>query len=128
MGGDGSGVVCDNGPMLSGAGEIDVLCEFAINFLLSGQGDARRLAVSLVQGSPERAPLEVIFVLASAAASIEEVLAGTESKAMAVGAWRTASLLGVELHMMQLMGRSNTRCLDLLHYWQTVDPYFLSEG
>jgi len=125
MGGDGSGTVCDNGPMLSGAGEIDVLCEFAINFLLSGQGDGKRLAVTLVRAVPSRAPLEVIFILASAAASIEDVLAGTESKAMALDTWRTASLLGVELHMMQVMGLPNGSCADVLHYWQTVDPYFL---
>jgi hypothetical protein len=112
--------------MSVGSGEIDVLCEFAINFLLSGQGDAKRLAVALVKAAPTRAPLEVIFVLASAAASIEEVLAGTESKAMALDTWRTASLLGVELHMMQVMGLPNGSCADLLHYWQTQDPYFLN--
>ncbi len=111
--------------MLSGAGDIDVLCEFAINFLLSGQGDARRLAVHLVRQMPERSPLEVIFVLASAAASIEEVFAGSDSKALALDGWRVASLLGVDLHMMQVMGRRSGRCQDLLVYWQTVDRYFL---
>ena len=111
--------------MSVGGGDIDQLCEFAINFLLSGQGDARRLAASLVMDSPDRAPLEVIFVLASAAASIEEVLSGPESKSLALDTWRIAALLGVDLHMMQLLGRPTGHCHNLLHYWQTEDPYFL---
>ena len=111
--------------MLVGGGEIDQLCEFAINFLLSGQGDARRLAATLVMDSPDRSPLEVVLVLSSAGASIEEVLSGPESKAMALDAWRIAALLGVDLHMMQLLGRPTLHCHSLLHYWQTEDPYFL---
>ena len=108
-----------------GGDDIDQLCEFAINFLLSAQGDARRLAATLVLDSPDRAPLEVIFVLSSAAASIEDVLSGPESNAIALDTWRTAALLGVDLHMMQLLGRPTGYCHDLLHYWQTEDPFFL---
>ena len=111
--------------MSVGSGQIDQLCEFAINFLLSGQGDAKRLAATLVMDSPDRSPLEVIFVLSSAAASIEEVLSGPESKALALDTWRMASLLGVDLHMMQLLGRPHDHCHNVLHYWQTEDPYFL---
>lgn len=112
--------------MSVGGVEIDRLCEFAIDFLLSGQGDARGLAAALVMERPDRSPLEVIFVLASAAASIEEVLAGTESRALSADAWRMATLLGVDLHMMQVLGRPNGFCHELLHYWQTEDPYFLA--
>ena len=111
--------------MSVGGGEIDELCEFAINFLLSKQGDARRLAATLVMDSPDRSPLEVIFVLSSAAASIEEVFSGAESTTLSLDTWRTASLLGVDLHMMQMLGRPNSHCHSLLHYWQTEDPYFL---
>lgn len=111
--------------MLPGVGEIDVLCEYAISFLLSGQGDAKALAVVLAREAPARAPLELIFILASAAASIEEVLSGPETTAIAVETWRIGALLGVELHMMQLLGRPNGTCGDLVHYWQTEDPYFL---
>ena len=116
------------GVMAAGGGEIDQLCEFAINFLLSGQGDAKRLAAALVMDSPDRAPLEVIFVLASAAASIEEVLSGPESKSLSLDTWRIAALLGVDLHMMQLLGRPTGHCHNLLHYWQTEDPYFLGRA
>ena len=113
------------GVMSEGGGQIDQLCEFAINFLLSGQGDAKRLAATLVMDSPDRSPLEVIFVLASAAASIEEVLSGPESKSVSLDTWRISSLLAVDLHMMQLLGRPTGHCHNLLHYWQTEDPFFL---
>lgn len=113
--------------MSVGGVEIDHLCEFAIDFLLSGQGDARRLAARLVMEKPDRSPLEVIFVLASAAASIEEVFAGPESRALALDAWRMSTMLGVDLHMMQVHGRPNQYCHHLLHYWQTTDPYFLHD-
>lgn len=114
--------------MSAGGVEIDMLCEFAINFLLSGQGDAKLLAATLVMDSPDRSPLEVIFILSSAAASIEEVLSGPESRATSLDAWRIASLLGVDLHMMQLLGLPTRHCHSLLHYWQTEDPYFLTRG
>lgn len=112
--------------MVWGRVHIDLLCEFSINFLLSGQGDAKRLAATLVMDSPDRSPLEVIFVLASTAASIEDVLSGPESREMALQTWRTAALLGVDLHMMQVLGLPNRHCHSLLHYWQTQDPFFLS--
>lgn len=111
--------------MSVGGAEIDRLCEFAIGFLLSGQGDARRLAANLVMSRPDRSPLEVIFVLASSAAAIEGVLSGPQSRALALDTWRIAALLGVDLHMMELRQHPNGYCHDLLHYWQTEDPYFL---
>ena len=112
--------------MFASAGEIDVLCEYAIGFLLSRQGDAKRLAVRLTEAAPERRPMEVIFVLSSAAASIEEVLAGEEAVALALDAWRVAALMGVDLHMMQVLGHPHGRCADVMHYWRSEDGFFLS--
>lgn len=111
--------------MSVGGADIDQLCEFAIDFLLSGQGDARQLAVKLVTNQPDRPPMEVIFILASSAAAIEEVLSGPDSRALAVDTWRIAALVGVDLHMMEILHHPTSRCHDLLHYWQTEDPYFL---
>lgn len=107
------------------ASDIDQLCEFAINFLLTRQGDARGLAVALARGGRDRTASEVILVLASAAASIEEVLTGPESHLIAVETWRAAAMLGVDLHMMQLRDRPCSTCGDLLDYWQTEDMWFL---
>jgi hypothetical protein len=118
--------LCQNCAMFAGVGDIDQLCEFAIGFLLTGRGDARRLAVELTREAPERPPLEVVFVLSSAAAGIEDVLSGEESRATALDAWRVAALLGVDLHMMQVLGHPHGRCADLMTYWQTEDGFFLS--
>lgn len=105
---------------------IDEVCEFAINFLLTGQGDGRRLAVALAERGPRRPPLDIAFVLALAAASIEEVLASPQLALAAADAWRTAALVGVDLHMMQQQGLPHRDCADLLRYWRTVDGYFLT--
>ena len=120
--------LCKIGAMVLGARDIDQLCEFAIDFLLSGRGDAKELAAALVMDRPDRSPLEVIFVMSSAAASIEEVLAGEQSRAVALDAWRMASLLAVDLHMMQVLQRPNQHCHALLAYWQTEDPFFLGRA
>lgn len=104
----------------------DETCEFAINYLLSGQGDAKQLAVSLVRRAPHRPVLEVVFVLSIAAASLEEVFASPEVALAAADAWRVAALLGVDLHMMQKCGAPQDDCGALLRYWQNVDGYFLA--
>jgi hypothetical protein len=111
--------------MSSVTSDIDQLCEFAINYLLMRQGDGRSLAVALARGAPDRAASEVILILASAAASIEEVLTGPETHHIALETWRAAAMLGVELHMMQLRDRPRGTCGDLLDYWQTEDMWFL---
>lgn len=108
------------------AGNIDEVCEFAINFLLTGQGDARRLAVTLAERGPHSPPLDLTFVLSLAAASIEEVLSSPEVAITAADAWRTAALVVVDLHMMQQRGMPHHTCADLLRYWQTIDGFFLA--
>ncbi len=109
-----------------GVGKSDETCEFAINYLLSGQGDAKQLAVILAKRAPHRPVLEVAFVLSIAAASLEEVFASPEVALAAADAWRVAALLGVDLHMMQKRGHPHGDCAALLQYWQSVDGYFLA--
>jgi hypothetical protein len=104
------------------------LSEFAITFLLSGQGDARRLAVTLAERMPDCAPLELVFQLSLTAAAIEENFSGAAMTGLAQDAWRVAALLAVDLHMMALRKMTTQSCADLLHYWQTVDGYFLRDG
>lgn len=106
--------------------KFDEICEFAINFLLTAQGDAKRLAVRLAERCPETPVLELVFVLSIAAASLEEVFAGREVAGLAADAWRVAALLGVDLHMMQRRGLPSLNCADLQHYWRTFDGYFLT--
>lgn len=111
--------------MLRGIGDIDGLCEFALHFLLTGQGDARQLAAKMAEHTPNLPALELIFVLASAASGLEAVFSGAESGAIALDTWRTSALLGVDLHVMQEMGLPCRLCADLLAYWTNEDGYFL---
>ncbi len=112
--------------MLRESNDIDGLSEFALHFLLSGQGDARRLAAEMAQQMPGLPALELIFVFASAASGLEEVFSGTETKAIALDAWRMASLVGVDLYMMQELGLRRDLCADLLDYWRSEDGFFLA--
>jgi hypothetical protein len=105
---------------------MDGLCEFALHFLLSGQGDARRLVATLAEDRPEMPVLEMMFVLASAASGLEAVFSGVESGAVALDTWRTSALVGVDLHVMQEMGLPCRLCADLLEYWKNEDGFFLA--
>lgn len=105
---------------------IDDLSEFAIDFLLTGRGNARQLVVNLANRMLQRSPLELVFVLSIAAAGIEETFGGKAMAGVALDTWRAAALLGVDLHMMQRKGLACDSCADLLAYWRGVDGYFLS--
>lgn len=102
------------------------LSEFAVNFLLSGHGTPRQLAVQLAQKMPQTPPLEVVFLLSITASGIEETFSGPQMERLAVESWRAAALLGVDLHMMQLRGLRCATCHDLLTYWRQVDGFFLT--
>ena len=112
--------------MLRGHSDIDALYEFALHFLLSGQGDARLLVAEMARRMPALPALELIFVLAQAASGLESVFSSAEAKAMALDVWRVATLIGVDLHMMQELGLRRDVCADLLDYWQSEDGFFLA--
>ena len=104
---------------------LDARCEFAIGFLLNGRGDARQLTAKLAQIAPDRLASELVLVLSSAAASIEDIFASPESRATVLDTWRIAALLGVDLHVMQMLDLPHATCADLMRYWQTEDGFFL---
>jgi hypothetical protein len=105
---------------------IEDLSEFAVTFLLTGQGTARQLAVRLAERLPQSPPLEVAFLISAAASGIEETFASPEMAQLALESWRAAALLGVDLRMMQQRGLPCASCADLLAYWRRVDGFFLS--
>ena len=105
---------------------IDSDCEFAIQFLLSRQGQVRQLVVALANRNPDRSALELIFILSLAVSSIEEMFGGAEIATLTTEAWRVTALVGVDLHMMRTRGMPHVLCADLLHYWRNVDDYFLT--
>lgn len=112
--------------MVPSISDFDGLCEFALNFLLNGEGDARRLAARLAGLFPDLPALELVFVIATAASGMESVFAGPETVAAAQDAWRIAALLAVDLHQMQVMDLPHATCGDLMRYWRTEDGFFLA--
>lgn len=112
--------------MPQGVGSSDELTEFAIHFLLTGQGDGRRMANALVTRFPQRAALEIIYAMSVAAGSIESVLLGADSSERAVQLWRMAALVAVDLFMMQNLGLPTDTAADLGAYWLVYDRFFLT--
>ena len=106
-------------------GSGDDLAEFAIDFLLSGRGSARKLTRTMVQRWPERAALEFTYALAVAASGIEDVLSGDETRHTAQDCWRMAALVCVYLFVAQSAGLPHLTGADLMAYWQAHDRFFL---
>ena len=101
------------------------MAEFAIEYLLSGRGSARRLVAVLAERWPARPALEFVLVLSLAANSIEDMLGGDEAARISQDAWRMAALLGVDLFDAQALGLPHYSGADLLAYWRGHDPFFL---
>ncbi|NEX46240.1 hypothetical protein [Pseudotabrizicola algicola] len=101
------------------------MIETAIGALLSQKRDARVLVGQLVSRWPEVSALQVIYVLAMSAGSLEHMLSGPEVALAAQEAWRMAGLVGVDLHMMEHLALPHQTAGDLLAYWLAHDGFFL---
>ena len=101
--------------------DFEALCEFALHYLLTAKGDARRLAAELVLGHPALPVLEIVLILSSAASGLETVFSDAFARHHAQETWRMAALLAVDLHLTE-GGRT---AADLLDYWRREDDFFL---
>lgn len=104
----------------------DDLAEFAIDFLLTGRGNARALTRALAEGWPDHPALEFVLVLSLAASGIDATLTGPDADRMAREAWQMAALLGVDLYDAQALGLPHRTGADLLRYWANHDGFFLN--
>lgn len=90
-------------------GDIDELCEFVLSRLMAEGGSAEAVAEALVArlavAHPEIDALTPILPLSLAAVALDEMLAGTEARAQADGAWRMAALIGAEVLALQAESR-----------------------
>ena len=102
------------------------MAEFAIAYLLTGRGTARRLVRELAERWPDRPALEYALVLSLAANGIEETLTGDEAARASLDAWRMAALVGVDLYDAQALHLPHRTGADLIAYWQSHDPFFLN--
>jgi len=105
----------------------DDMAEFAIDFLLTGRGTARRLARVLAERWPAHPALEFVLILSLAASGIESTLTGEEAANLSRDAWRMAALIGVDLYDAQALGLPHRSGADLLAYWHAKDPFFLDD-
>ena len=101
------------------------LIEFSVRQVLSCQRDARKLVHDLALGWPQAGAQQLVYVLSITAGTIEHMLAGPEVARVAQDVWRMAGLVGVDIHMMQVMGLAAGTAADLMSYWQAHDPFFL---
>lgn len=92
---------------------------------MTGRGDARQLAATLVQGHPDLPVLEVVLVLSTAASGLESNFSNPDAQHQAVEAWRIAALLAVDVH---LAGGPGMRSREILGFWQEEDDFFLRAG
>lgn len=105
--------------------DFEALCEFALQYLVTARGDARALAVTLVQRHPDLPVLEIVLILSTAASGLETNFSDDTARSLAVDAWRISALLAVDLHLMAEIGTQGRRAADLMDYWLEEDDFFL---
>lgn len=105
----------------------DDLAEFAIDFLLTGRGSARRLVRVMAEHWPDRSALSLPYALAAAASGIGQVLKGAEVGQLSQEAWCMAGLVGVDLFVAQSNGLPHLTNRDLLAFWHSHDRFFLDD-
>ena len=103
----------------------DELIELAVRALLDKPGQARLLVRDLVLGRPDLPALDLIYILAMAAGSLEGTFAGPDVERASQDAWRMAGLIGTDLSMMRHLGLPHDTAADLLAYWKVHDRFFL---
>ncbi|NBZ86683.1 hypothetical protein [Stagnihabitans tardus] len=114
--------------MAPGCPDFEELCEFALGYLITGRGDARQLAATMVKAYPDLPVLELVLILSSAASGLESTFSNAEARAQAVDAWRIAALLAVDLHLMAGHHAKGQKARDLLGFWEAEDDFFLRAG
>ena len=110
-----------------GSATLDHMIEFAIEELMSGNGQRRR---AMVRRMAERWPAEPALGLAYAVTCATEAIEDTFGEAAArepvvpLG-YRLSALMSADVHALQSMGQMPSLAADLLHFWRRVDPLFL---
>lgn len=98
---------------------IDVLCADTL--------PVRSLAQDLACGWPRAHVLDMALAIATGCDSIERMFGQDgPSGRRAAEAWKVATLIAVDFRAMQALGHQGDRASDLLSYWQTEDPFFLT--
>lgn len=106
---------------------LDLMIEFAMEELLSGDGQRKRSMVRrMAERWPDEPALALVFAVTSATEAIEDSFgaAAAQDPVVPLG-YRLSALISADVHAVQSMGQIPSFAQDLLHFWRRVDPLFL---
>ena len=106
---------------------LDLMIEFAMEALLSGDGARKRAMVRrMAERWPTEPALALVYAVTSATETIEETFgpAADRDPVIPLG-YRLSALISADVHAVQSMGQIPSVAADLLHFWRRVDPLFL---
>ncbi len=106
---------------------IETMTEAAADYLFVERQPLPALPYFLASKFPTCAPLELTLCLATLADLVETELATTTRTDFAISLWRIASLIAVDVLVMETMGVPSLTAADLRTYWTDHDQYFLPE-
>jgi hypothetical protein len=108
------------------AAPIDLMIEFAMEELLSGNPQRRRTMIrKMAERWPSEPVLALVFAVTSATGLIEDSLGGAGSDPVVPLGYRLSALISADVHAVQSMGQNPSLAADLLHFSRRADPLFL---
>lgn len=106
---------------------LDLMIEFAMEELLSGDGQRRRVMVRrMAERWPAEPALALAYAVTAATGFIEDAFgeAAARDPVVPLG-YRLSALISADIHAVQSMGQVPSVAEDLLHFWRRVDPLLL---
>ncbi len=106
---------------------LDLMIEFAIEALMSGDGQRRRTLVRrMAEQWPTEPALAMVYAVTCATETIEDTFgeAAVREPVIPLG-YRLSAMISADVHALQSMGQTPSMAGDLLHFWRRVDPLFL---
>ena len=105
--------------------KIEAIAEAAADYLFVEKRPPLYLPYHLTVKFPDCAPLDLTLCIATIADLAETQLAMTSVADVAAPLWRIASLVAVDVLVMQTMGLPCLTAVNLRTYWIDHDHYFL---
>lgn len=106
---------------------LDEMVHFAMEELLSGDGDRKRALVrALATRWPGEPALAIAYAVTVATQALEDMFGEAAARAPEIPlGYRLSALVSADVHAVQAMGQVPATAEDLLHFWRRVDPRFL---
>ncbi len=106
---------------------LDQMIEFAMEELLSGDGNRKRAMVRrMAERWPAEPALALVYAVTSATEAIEDAFGESAARDPVIPmGYRLSALISADVHAVQSMGQIPSVAEDLLHFWRRVDPQFL---